>query len=189
MPKSVSQRKSASQRKRRSKSRNRRGNYPQNGAQPIVTHPYKLWVNDNTYPEAAVELKQSPMEANATHIPQGGIDIYSLKRKGREIKLNKGWPISLRDGSTVYILFEHSTYALPYIYNFEYGYLRDPKLDDVLNSKAEKDNPLTWYSGNKKFSNIQVYSMETSRDRSSSHGRSSSHSRNYTSRNTRRYTE
>jgi hypothetical protein len=158
MPKSV--KKSVKKSKSHSKSRNRRGNYPQNGAQPVVTHPYKLWVNDNTYPEAAVELKQIPMEANATHIPSWGIDINTLKRKGTMIPLDKGWPIGLKDGSTVYILFEHSSYALPYIYESQFGYSRDPQMDDMLNNKAEQDNPLTWYSRNRNFSKIQVYSME-----------------------------
>ena len=183
MPKSVKTRS-----KSKSKSKNRRGNYPQNGVKPL-THPYKLWVNNNAFPEAKVELRRRPMEAKATYIPSVGIDKITLQRKGREILTEQGWPVDLKSFSTVYILFENSSYALPYIYKEDVGYYHDPNINYALNSNAKKNNIYFVSPTRPQFSNIRVYSMEPSRSRSSSRGRNTSHGRNYTSRNSRRYTE
>ncbi len=159
---------------RNTRGRNRRGNYPQNGAR-VITHAYKTYPLNITYralPRAHVTIPKESTLAKANFIPKNGIpknaknvlskygiDASILKRDGTKISLHKnGSPIvDLDDGITVYILFDDSTYALPYIYNEDVGYTSDPNLDDDITNNMDDIYPITLYYSQTNFSDIEVY--------------------------------
>ena len=100
------------------------------------------------------------MDANAESIPSVGIDKNTLQKQYTKIHTIGGWPINIRTGSIVYILFKDSTYAIPYTYDEEFGYTRfdvDDNKNKTLDNRAQTVNPLTWSKSNKQFSNIRVY--------------------------------
>lgn len=151
---------------RNTRGRNTRGNYPQNGAR-VITHAYKTYplnVTNRSIRRAYVTIPKESTLANAYFIPKNGISTYGidasiLKEYGTKIPLNKnGAPkVDLDDGSIVYILFDDSTYALPYIYDIELGYKRDPEMDSVLNNNIDDQHPMTAYYHNTNFSEIEIY--------------------------------